>query len=62
MNVVGIRLALIASSVTGGAAMLAVVDRVISLTAAKMRPMILACSLGLFTSPSKGMTRSLLPS
>ena len=62
MNVVGTRFALAACSETGGAAMLAVVERVTSFTAARMRPLTLACSLGLFTSPSKGIARSLLPS
>lgn len=62
MNVVGMCFALMSSSEMGGAAMLAVVERVTSSTAAKMQPMMPWYSSGFFTSMSKGVTRSLLPS
>lgn len=61
MKVFGIWLQDMASSLMGGAVMLAVLDGVISATAAKMQPMISLWRLGSFTSLSKGVTSSLLP-
>jgi len=45
----------------GGATMLAVVERVISATAARMHPLISLWRVGFFTLLSKGIASSLLP-
>ena len=61
MKEVGVRPLRMASSLGGGAATLAVVERVILATAAKIHPLMSSWSLGFLTSPSKGMANNLLP-
>jgi len=61
MKEVGVRPLLEAASLGGGAVTLAVVERVISATAARIHPLISSWKSVLLTSPSKGIASNLLP-
>ena len=61
MKEVGVRPSLMASLLGVGAATLAVVESVISATAARIHPLMPSWRSGFLTSPSNGMANSLLP-